>query len=68
MKRDQPVRRQQTGGGAMIRAGIVDNKLIGQVNDCVKITFGPYCEIPKTELFPCIDDLPLYHCLKLVFM
>ena len=66
----QRLRRQQQGGGVMIWAGIMGDRLVGPVRvpDGVKVTSASYCNILKNTLEPWLDDLPLLLRRNLIFM
>lgn len=69
-ERHQRLRRQQQGGGVMIWAGIIGDKLVGPVRvpDGVKVTSASYCDILNDALTPWLDDIPISLLRNLVFM
>lgn len=69
-ERHQRLRRQQQGGGVMIWAGIIGDRLVGPVRvpDGVKITSTSYCDMLKEVLEPWLDDIPLSLLQNLIFM
>ena len=69
-ERHQRLRRQQGGGGVMIWAGIIGDKLVGpyRIPQGVKVTSAAYCQFLQEVFVPWLDDIPLSTLRDLVFM
>lgn len=69
-ERHQRLRRQQQGGGVMIWAGIIGDRLVGPVKvpEGVKVTSAAYCDLLRNVLVPWLDDIPLSLLRTFVFM
>ena len=69
-ERHQWLRRQQRGGGVMIWAGIIGDRLIGPVRvlEGVKVTSAVYCNLLTLSLVPWIDHIPLSLFWDFIFM
>ena len=63
-------RRQQSGGGQMIWAGIIDNTIVGHIRVPigVKLTSKMYHELLESVLLPWFEDLPLSSRRKVIFI
>jgi len=64
------LRRQQGGGGIMIWAGIIGDKLVGpiRVPEGVKVTSATYCDLLSKSLVPWMDEIPLALLRDFIFM
>ena len=69
-ERHYRLRRQQQGGGVMVWAGIIGDRLVGpiRVPEGVKVTSAAYCNLLRESLVPWLDDIPLSLLRDFVFM
>lgn len=69
-ERHQRLKRQQQGGGIMIWAGIIGDRLVGPVRvpEGVKVTSAAYCNLLTQCLVPWLDNIPLSLRRDFIFM